>query len=88
MKYFSNEILNFFFRKFWASYILDLAKTVLALRILLQKLAGNFITKELSALENHVLGNMLFCSSHFRYIKYTLVYRSKRLAYLFHIRLI
>ena len=27
-KSFSNETLNFFFRKFWASYILDLAKTV------------------------------------------------------------
>ena len=28
MKSFSNEILNFFVRKFWVSYILDLAKTV------------------------------------------------------------
>ena len=32
-KSFSNETLNFFFRKFWTSYILDLAKTVRALRI-------------------------------------------------------
>ena len=28
MKYFSNETLNFFFRKFWACYILYLAKVV------------------------------------------------------------
>ena len=28
MKSFSNETLNFFFRKFWLSYILDFAKTV------------------------------------------------------------
>ena len=27
MKSFSKETLNFFFRKFWASYILDLGKT-------------------------------------------------------------
>ena len=34
MKYFSNETLNFFFGKFLVSYILDLAKTPRALRIL------------------------------------------------------
>ena len=37
MKSFSNETLNFFFRKFLVSYISDLAKTVRALRILQQK---------------------------------------------------
>ena len=65
MKSFSNETLNFFFRKFWVSYILDLAKTVRALRILSQKSTGNFGIKELWALENHILVNMLLCSSHF-----------------------
>ena len=65
MESFSNETLNFFFRKFWASYILDLAKTVRALRILSQKSTRNFGIKELWALENHVLVNMLLCSSHF-----------------------
>ena len=65
MKYFSNETPNFFFRKFWASYILDLAKTVKALRILSQKSTGNFEIKELWAMENHVLVNILLCSSHF-----------------------
>ena len=33
-KSFSNETLNFFFRKFWVSYIIDVAKTVWAPRIL------------------------------------------------------
>ena len=47
MKSFPNETLNFFFRKFWASYILDLAKTVRALRILSQKSIRNFGIKEL-----------------------------------------
>ena len=42
MKSFSNETLNFFFRKFWASYMLDLAKTVRALQILSQKFTKNF----------------------------------------------
>ena len=46
MKSFSNETLNFFFRKFWASYILDLALTVPALRILSQKCTrSSFIPK-------------------------------------------
>ena len=65
MKSFSNETLNFFFRKFCFSYFLDLAKTVWALRILSQKFTRNFVIKELWALENHVLVNMLLCSSHF-----------------------
>ena len=65
MKSFSNETLNFFFRKFCFSYILDLAKTVWALRILLQKFTRNAIINELWALENHVLVNILLCSSHF-----------------------
>ena len=47
MKSVPNETLNFFFRKFWASYILDLAKTVRALRILSQKSIRNFGIKEL-----------------------------------------
>ena len=64
MKSFSNETLNFFFGKFWVSCILDLAKTILALRILPQKFTRNFIIKELRALENHILVNMLLCSSH------------------------
>ena len=50
----------FFFRKFCFSYILDLAKTAWALRI-----TRNFVIKEFWALENHVLLNMLLCSSHF-----------------------
>ena len=65
MKSFSNETLNFFFRKFCLSYILDLAKTVWALRILSQEFSRNFVKKELWALESHVLVNMLLCSSHF-----------------------
>ena len=28
MRSFSNETLNFFFRKFWVSYILDVARDV------------------------------------------------------------
>ena len=47
MKSFSNETLNSFFRKFWASYILDLPKTVRALLILPQKSTRNFEMKEL-----------------------------------------
>ena len=55
MKSFSNETLNiFFFRKFCFSYILDLAKTVRALRILSQKSTRNFVIKGFWALENHV----------------------------------
>ena len=65
MKSFSNETLNIFFRKLCFSYILDLAKPVWALRILSQKFTKNFVKKELWALENHVLVNMLLCSSHF-----------------------
>ena len=65
MKSFSNETLNFSIRKFCFSYILDLAKTVWALRILLQKFTRNAIINELWALENHVLVNILLCSSHF-----------------------
>ena len=45
MKFFSNERLNYFFRMFWASYILDLGKTVWALRILSLKLFRNFVIK-------------------------------------------
>ena len=66
MKSFSNETLNFFFRKFCFSCILRLAKTVWAPPNLLQKFTTNFATKELWALENHVPANMLLCSSHFR----------------------
>ena len=47
MKSFSNEALIFFIRKIWACYILDLAKTVWALRILSQKSTRNFGIKEL-----------------------------------------
>ena len=65
MKSFFDETLNFFFRKFWASYILDLAKTVRALQILWEKFTRNFGIKELWALENHILVNMLLWSSHF-----------------------
>ena len=42
MKSFSNEALHCFFRIFWGSYILDLAKTVRALRILSHKSTRNF----------------------------------------------
>ena len=48
MKSFSSKTLNFFFRKFWAFYILDLAKTVWALRILWQKSTRNFGIKHSS----------------------------------------
>ena len=53
------NIKFFFFRKFCFSYILDLAKTAWALRI-----TRNIVIKEFWALENHVLVNMLLCSSH------------------------
>ena len=90
MKSFSNETLNFF-RKFWVSYILDLAKTVRDLRILQQKSTSNFGIKEFWALENHVpyLWMCYFAPiiSH-RYIKYRLVHSWKRLAYLFHVVLL
>ena len=66
MKSFSNETQTFFFfRMFWIFYILDLAKTVRAQQILSQKSTMNSGMKELEALENHVLVNMLLCSSHF-----------------------
>ena len=65
MKSFSNEILNFFFRKFWVTYILDPTKSVVALRIFSQKPTRNFLIKELLALKKHVLVNMSFCSNHF-----------------------
>ena len=72
-----------------AFYILDLVKTVWVLQILLQKFARNFGIKELRALKNHVLVNMLlFPIISQRYIKYTLVHSLKVLAYLFHILLI
>ena len=52
MKSFSNETLNFLFRKFWASYVLDLAR--------------NFEVKDLYALvnENMVLSSSLFTEVH------------------------
>ena len=65
MKSFSDEILNFFFRKFWVSYILDIPKTVLALQLLSQKATSNFGIKELRGLKNHAPVNLLLCSSHF-----------------------
>ena len=46
MESFSNETLTFFLRKFWASYIFDLAKTARALRILSRKSTRNFEIKE------------------------------------------
>ena len=52
MRSFANETLNVFFRKFWTSQILDLAKTVPVLRILSQKYSWNFRMKELWVLEN------------------------------------
>ena len=82
MKSFSNETLNFFSRKFWASYILDLAKTVLVLRMLWQKSIRNFGIRELWALENSVLVAPVISQ---RYMKYTLIHSSKLMAYLFHI---
>ena len=69
MKSFSNETV-FFFRKFCFSYILDFAKTVWALQILLQKFTGNFAIKELWAMENHVLVNMLLCYSRFTEVNF------------------
>ena len=67
MKSFSNETLfsmkQFSFRKFCFSYILDLAKTVSALRILSLIFTRNFIIKELWALENHA-HNPMYITSH------------------------
>ena len=60
-----SESFTFFSRMLWISYILDLAKTVRAQQILLQKPTMNSGMKKLEALENHVLVNMLLCSSHF-----------------------
>ena len=65
---FSNKTPNFFFKKFWPSYILDIAKipkTVKALRVLPQKSTRKFGIRDIWALKNHVLVNMLLCSSHF-----------------------
>ena len=58
MKSFFMETLNFLFRKFWASYVLDLAQTMWALQILSQKFSLNFWVKELWTLENHVIVNV------------------------------
>ena len=56
MKSFSKETLNFFFTKFWASYILDLAKpdTVLLNSIRLFD-AIFWITKHKETLKSHVV---------------------------------
>ena len=70
VRYFSNETLNFFFRKFSFSYILDLAKTVRALQILSQKINSFEHCK-----------SMYLWKCYFapvvsqRYINYTLVHR-------------
>ena len=80
MKSFSNETLNFFFRKFCLSYILDLTKTVWNLRILVPKFTKNWRTMYL----------WIYCFApviSLTYIKYTLLNSSKLLAYFFHIRL-
>ena len=50
---------KFFLQKVPGLLHLDLAKTVRALRILSQKSTRNFKIKELWAIENHVLVNML-----------------------------
>ena len=66
MKSFSNEALNFLFRKFWASSVLDPAQTIWGLQILPQKSSLNFWMKEFwKPLENHLLMNMLLCTSHY-----------------------
>ena len=46
MKSFSNETLNFYFRKFRFPYILDLGKTARALQILSQEFTRNFVMKQ------------------------------------------
>ena len=66
MKSFSNETLSLFFREFCFSYILDLPKTIWALRIPSQKFTRNFVMQEFWAPEIHVHVNMLHCSSHFK----------------------
>ena len=73
MKSFSNETLNLFCRKFWDSLILDLPKTVWALRILSQKSTGKFGVKELWTQENHILVNMLLCSSYVTELHYVCI---------------
>ena len=55
---------NFFLRKVLGLLILNPAKTVWVLWIFSQKSARNFQMKELWALENHTLVNMLYCSSY------------------------
>ena len=83
--FFSNETLNVFFWKFLTSEILDFPKTVSALQILSHRSSWNSRVKELWALENHVLANMLLCSSRLRCIKCTLGHSSKYLVSLFHV---
>ena len=84
MKSFTNETWNFFLQKVLGLLKLNLAKTVWVLQILSQKSCLNFWMTELWALENHILVNMLLCSSYIsqRYIKYTLEHSSKPLSYL------
>ena len=67
----SNEILYFLFRKFCFSYILHLAKTEWALRILSQKFTWSFVIKELWVLESHVPVNILLCSSYFTKVHFS-----------------
>ena len=56
---------KFFLQQILFLYILGLDKIVWILQILSEKSTGNFRMEVLRALENHVLENMLFCSSHF-----------------------
>ena len=54
MKSFLNETLTFSYKKFWFSYILDLAILAWVLWILLQKFSWTFWMKEFWTLQNHV----------------------------------
>ena len=56
--------LLFSHETFFSPKILNLVKTLWALQILSQASSLNFRMKKLWALENHVLVNMLLCSSH------------------------
>ena len=89
MKSFSNEALDFPLRKFWATYILVLYKTIWVLRLLPHKYTGIFQIKRPEHCRTMCLWICYFAPViSQRYIKYTLMHSSKRLAYLLHVRLI
>ena len=63
VKSFANKTLNFFYRKFCFSHILDLVKTVWALRILSQGVTRNFVIKEFETGEPGTCESLTFLRS-------------------------